>query len=423
MNLHQVVKQYPSSSRTARRQLSLSFFNQRGLSLVELMVAMTIALIILSAISYVFFSARQGYNVQDSQSRIQENIRFAIDAMSTDIKMAGYFGCTAPKHLGRGRELRSGSASRSADAVQIELVASKPVMTNNTNWLVLSGQDDDATDRGINPSYVLRVIPSAAAATHPALPNIVRTGRHPGTDVLLILKAGADAQPVTDVVRAGASGDAIVGVKTPELVKGAQGQPLMVISDCYTAKIARPTIPSTLPGGVPPPGGLTYTVANGLNRNGSGEQDDLNFQSGGLIPGAGAIMTFEPVIYYVRAALSADEQPRLMRMGLSSAPANSGRWQTNNGGDVVADGVTQIQYTLSVIPPASTGITTNSPIQYTLAQMTSDALWYNVVGVNVALTAKGEKKTAVTTGDGRLAQQYTFSAGVRARQGTYEYQP
>jgi prepilin-type N-terminal cleavage/methylation domain-containing protein len=423
MNLLRITRSRLFSGREQRVCVGVMSSAQRGLTLVELMVAMAIALIILAAISTLFLGAQQGYRAQDSQSRIQENIRFAMDTMSSDIKMAGYFGCTAPKALGRPRELRAGSTTQSEDQVGVELIASKPIMTANTDWLVLSGQDNKGTGRYVNPSYVIRVIPSAQAATHPALPNIVRTGRHPNTDVLLILKSGVDAQPITGDIRAGESGDAIIGVKTPALVKGAQGNPLMVISDCARAKIVRPTIPGSIrPGDPPPTGGFSYTVANSSNRNVAGEQEELNIQNGQFEPGA-AISTFEPVIYYVRAALNADAQPRLMRLGLSSSAATSGEWQTNNGGDVVADGVTQIGYSLAVIPPKSAGVTTNSPIEYTLAQMTSDALWYNVVGVNVTLTAKGEKNAAVTTSDTRLEQQYRFTAGIRARQGTYEYQP
>ncbi len=64
-----------------------------GFSLVELMVAMTIGLFILVAISTVLVNSKKNYTTQDSLARLQENGRFAIQFLTHDIRMAGYFGC------------------------------------------------------------------------------------------------------------------------------------------------------------------------------------------------------------------------------------------------------------------------------------------------------------------------------------------
>jgi type IV pilus assembly protein PilW len=65
----------------------------RGFSLVELMVAITIGLIILAAVSAVFVSSKRSYSTQDRLARLQENARFAMQFMTRDIRMAGYSGC------------------------------------------------------------------------------------------------------------------------------------------------------------------------------------------------------------------------------------------------------------------------------------------------------------------------------------------
>lgn len=75
------------------KSLHTSHRDMRGLSLVELMVAMTIGLIILAAISSLFVSSKQTYTAQDSLSRLQENARFAMQFLIKDIRLAGYFGC------------------------------------------------------------------------------------------------------------------------------------------------------------------------------------------------------------------------------------------------------------------------------------------------------------------------------------------
>lgn len=65
----------------------------RGMSLVELMVAMTIGLIILAAISSIFVTSRQTYTTQDRMARLQENARFAMQFLIKDLRLAGFYGC------------------------------------------------------------------------------------------------------------------------------------------------------------------------------------------------------------------------------------------------------------------------------------------------------------------------------------------
>jgi len=65
----------------------------RGFSLVELMVALTLGLIILSAVSMLFVSSKKTYTSQDRQARLQENSRFAMHFIIKDLRLAGYYGC------------------------------------------------------------------------------------------------------------------------------------------------------------------------------------------------------------------------------------------------------------------------------------------------------------------------------------------
>lgn len=65
----------------------------RGLSLVELMVALAIGLIVLAAVSTVFVNSKSSYTTQESSARLQENARFALQFIARDLRMAGYFGC------------------------------------------------------------------------------------------------------------------------------------------------------------------------------------------------------------------------------------------------------------------------------------------------------------------------------------------
>lgn len=66
---------------------------QSGFGLVELMIAMTIGLVLLGGIGYLYVGSRGAFRTTDNLSRMQENARFALDMMSRDVRMAGYLGC------------------------------------------------------------------------------------------------------------------------------------------------------------------------------------------------------------------------------------------------------------------------------------------------------------------------------------------
>jgi type IV pilus assembly protein PilW len=74
----------------------------RGFSLLELMVAMGISLMLLMGVVALFVSSRTSYETTQRLSRIQENGRYALDQMVTDLRYAGFQGCArASQTLGR----------------------------------------------------------------------------------------------------------------------------------------------------------------------------------------------------------------------------------------------------------------------------------------------------------------------------------
>lgn len=67
--------------------------SQRGLTLVELMVAMALQLILLIGVGQIFVGQKQTYRTADAFARMQENGRYAIGTLQRDIRAAGYTGC------------------------------------------------------------------------------------------------------------------------------------------------------------------------------------------------------------------------------------------------------------------------------------------------------------------------------------------
>ncbi|MFV9690407.1 MAG: PilW family protein [Desulfobacteria bacterium] len=63
---------------------------ERGFSLIELLIAMTLGLIVLGAISSVFLTQRQTYDAQEQIADMVQTARAAMDMMSREIRMAGY---------------------------------------------------------------------------------------------------------------------------------------------------------------------------------------------------------------------------------------------------------------------------------------------------------------------------------------------
>jgi type IV pilus assembly protein PilW len=66
-----------------------SFRSQRGLTLVELMIALVIGLLITVAAASLYLVARQGFRTNDDQSRNFETGRLAVEVLSRNIRMAG----------------------------------------------------------------------------------------------------------------------------------------------------------------------------------------------------------------------------------------------------------------------------------------------------------------------------------------------
>ena len=63
---------------------------ESGFTLVELLIAMTIGLIILLALSNTFLIQRKAYDVQEQITEMVQTARAAMDMMTREIRMAGY---------------------------------------------------------------------------------------------------------------------------------------------------------------------------------------------------------------------------------------------------------------------------------------------------------------------------------------------
>jgi type IV pilus assembly protein PilW len=128
---------------------------QAGLTLVELMVSITLGLLILSGVLTVFFNTSSARNEVERSSRQIENGRHAVQVLSTDFRLAGFFGEFDPGSV---------AAPASVPADPCSLAAA-----DWQQWL---------------PFHVLGFDNVGFASPNCALPNL-----KPGTDVVLLRRA------------------------------------------------------------------------------------------------------------------------------------------------------------------------------------------------------------------------------------------
>ncbi|MDO3380795.1 PilW family protein [Gilvimarinus algae] len=92
----------------------MRMFQQRGLSLVELLISITIGLVLMTGIVQLFLSSKEVFTTQQGLSRLQETGRLAVEFISRDLRQAGYMGCAHPTDWNVGTTLNNGHTFNSS---------------------------------------------------------------------------------------------------------------------------------------------------------------------------------------------------------------------------------------------------------------------------------------------------------------------
>ena len=80
---------------------------QRGLSLVELLVSLAIGVFLMGGALKVYIDSRAVYTLNETLARMQENAGFAIKQLESDIQLAGFWGTHSQVGEIIGREQRN----------------------------------------------------------------------------------------------------------------------------------------------------------------------------------------------------------------------------------------------------------------------------------------------------------------------------
>ena len=78
---------------------NLKFLQQKGFSLIELMISITIGLLLLAALTTLFVGQSKSRLELDKSNRMIDNGRYALDLLSENLSMAGFFAELDPYTL------------------------------------------------------------------------------------------------------------------------------------------------------------------------------------------------------------------------------------------------------------------------------------------------------------------------------------
>ena len=73
--------------------MTVNFKYQTGLNIIELMVASVISLVVLGGISVMLVTSNKANQVNSELQHLQEGARYALEQISRDVRMSGYYGC------------------------------------------------------------------------------------------------------------------------------------------------------------------------------------------------------------------------------------------------------------------------------------------------------------------------------------------
>lgn len=134
---------------------------QAGLSLVELMVAMTISLFLMAGVVQIFAGSKQSYRVNDGLSRLQENARFAFDRIAQDLNAGGYMGCNDSAGVDADNQLLLTNALTNAAATGYDFA--NPL--DGTDNAGPNGSDTINIRRAVTASAVALAAPMASTTS------------------------------------------------------------------------------------------------------------------------------------------------------------------------------------------------------------------------------------------------------------------
>lgn len=334
-----------------------------GFGVLELMVAMTLSLLLLSGVIALFASARRSYEGNEHLGRIQENGRFALDMLQRDVRGAGYLGC-----------------AKGASFTNTLSLASNSLLWN----FRFPVQGFESTGTGWSPALDTTVVPSAAAVD---------------SDVLMVRTPDADARSKRLTALMATPSSALnVAPAAPAYEKG---QPV-IVTDCSTVAVFEVT--QDTGGVISHTSGSAYSGGAGQLASAGNTTDSLGY----AFTQNATVLPVNTVVYYVRASGTAGNGNSLWRRVGRNVP------------EELVEGVDTLQVLYGVDTNADRIVD-----DYITADAVTN--WDNIVGVRIGLLLRSLEQYGSTpdtehrvldvdvaaAGDRRERLQFTTTIALR----------
>jgi len=372
---------------------------QAGLTMIELMVSMTIGLLIVGAVLYVYLGSRGAYRTSKSTSRIQEAGRFGTDAILRDVRQVGYVGCGSRISL------------QTYAAPQINEVANPPPLpvTSPPPWTLSS------LGQWILGYSAVSYVPGAAVSWPP--PAGLAIPRVAGDVLALPIVTSAPLMMVKD------PDPAIPAIFLANNCGKITTDALLMVSSCTMAAVLRvsnapDTTAASCPAAGVVPGGVEFDHkamdVNGKTVNGNPPNNStaltLPLDPAVTMAAMPSVVGFDLVNYYVGQFPGNVRPPALYRYSaVAGAPEEI---------------IDHVENLCAVYGVGGAG----NVVFQTADQVSANNAWPNVVSVRFSLMVAGDELGAVdapqtlpfcgtniTAPDTRLRQVFTATAALRDR--------
>ena len=358
----------------------------RGVSLIELMVALAIGVLLLLGVIEVFSASRVAYQLSTGLARTQENGRFALDILQRDIRMAGHNGCindqarflpenVTPSQPALLSTFLTADQQASGDFAPAGL---HPALRFD---MAIQGFEALDTETGDLTLPATLTPTTDASGWEPAIPPGIFASMQsplPGSDILVLRNFTPTGAQISNFVAGDPATITFDTSHTPRLLEGVAQPRLFGIADCMGAAVFK---------------GNYANLADGTVTVSSGNGNQVSLESLPVARGQAMLYRADSLVYYV--GLNAQGVPALFRVrfGMNAA----GAVQSLNEELVEGIELMQLRFGQDSFTAAGTRPSGNIGSATTadaLAGATPEEAWRRVGVVQVGLVARSAESAA-----------------------------
>ncbi len=371
---------------SSRSYDSYRFRRQQGMTLVEIMVAITISLILLAGIIQVFVASKATYRMQDGLSRVQENGRYAMYFIGRRAREAGFLACSTGEMGKLTNTLNSTTDARWNFDLYVEGYEASGTGLGQTYDITATNPTAGATASGWS---------SSTTATGTTLPSYLVGSVVPGTDVLIVRSAGPDTIKIDHGLNGGQmfiEQSSIATGACPDgsnEISGLCAGDVVVATDCSKSRVFQITNLQTV-GSC----STAATCSNTVHSSGGGS----SFTPGNACPSWGSHAASSPC-----SDEKFDKDAQILKMtttayyiGVGSSGAPALYYRENDGAaNELIDNVESMQILYGEDTDAATAATAGLPNHYVTADAVTD--FSKVVSIRISLLMRTPDNARTST--------------------------